>query len=78
MKLASDIQLLNGLIHTLSRENCSVVAACNAILDLATTSVGLAKLNESYALEKLLYVERVEHFCFLLALAFKINVHNFI
>ncbi|CAN6451028.1 unnamed protein product [Victoria cruziana] len=56
VKLASDIQLLNGLIHTLSRENCSVVAACNAILDLATTSVGLAKLNESYALEKLLSV----------------------
>ncbi|KAF3781090.1 Bifunctional lysine-specific demethylase and histidyl-hydroxylase [Nymphaea thermarum] len=56
VKLASDIQLLNGLSFMFSRKHYAVVAACNAIMDLATTSVGLAKLEESCALEKLLSV----------------------
>ncbi|XP_071729672.1 uncharacterized protein [Rutidosis leptorrhynchoides] len=54
-RIASDDEIVKGLITAESSSRRSVsMAACNAILDLFTTSIGRSKLLEFHAIENLM------------------------
>lgn len=53
--IALDDEIVKGLINTVGSSTRSVsMAACNAILDLVTTSVGRCRLLEFSAVDKLM------------------------
>eukprot|EP01018_Ginkgo_biloba_P006699 Gb_18187 [translate_table: standard] len=56
MKVASDKEVVKTLVAMISNPNEEfAVAACNAVLDLATTSIGRESLRESGAIAQLLF-----------------------
>ncbi|KAL5974077.1 hypothetical protein ACLOJK_030739 [Asimina triloba] len=56
VKIACSKEIVNGLVTALGSCSKQVVeAACNALLDLSTTTIGQEKLQESSAVDKLLF-----------------------
>lgn len=56
MVVASDVAVVEGLVRALgSRSRKLAEAACRAVMDLSTSSIGRDRLRDSAAVEKLLW-----------------------
>lgn len=54
-KVANDKKIVSALVAMLSNKNKDIArGACNAVMDLATTSIGREKLRDCRAIDQLL------------------------
>lgn len=57
MKVANDKEIVTALVAMMSNQNKDITrGACNAVVDLATTSVGREKLRECRAIDQLFHL----------------------